>query len=138
MTALAFCAHLLPNEEDEISSDELKKVREALSDLKATLSDATIPDRLRRLIENHINLIEKALQEYPLRGAIALREAGRTALGEVIEAKDEIAAAKNHPSTTKLQKTWDIVNKATDMALKVEQVAQLGQRAWDTISNMLQ
>lgn len=137
MTALAYCAQILPDEESQISPEEIEGIRACLAELKLCLDDSTVPDRLRSLIEHHVALIEDALIQYPVSGAIALREAGRTALGEMIEVRDQVSAAKDHPATSKLEKTWKTVNGAADIALKAERLAQLGQRAWDALSNLL-
>jgi len=135
MTALAFCAQILPDEESQISPEEIEDIRVCLADLKCCLDDTTVPTRLRSLIEHHVALIECALIEYPISGAIAFREAGRTALGEMIEAKDQISVAKDHQVISKLDKTWKKVNGAADTALKAEKLVQLGQRAWDSLSS---
>jgi hypothetical protein len=136
LTALAFCTEILPNEETEISVEELASIRSKLDELRLTLEDSSLPRRLRSLIEHHVELIERALAEYPVVGAIALREAGRTALGEMIEAKDELATIENDPAVSRLKAAWKTVNEAADFALKAEGVAQLGQQAWQAISKL--
>jgi hypothetical protein len=137
LTALAFSTEILPDEETEISVEELGSIRSKLDELRATLEDSSLPRRLRSLIEHHVELIERALAEYPVVGAIALREAGRTALGEMIEAKGEIASAKDDPAVSKLEAVWKTVNDAADAALKADGIAQLGQQAWQAISKLL-
>lgn len=136
LTALAFCTEILPDEESQISTDELGRISQSVDDLRSTLSDASVPKRLRKLVEHHIELIEKALKEYPLVGAKALRAAGRAALGEIIEAKDDIAPAKGSKPVSSLEAAWKSVNSAADKALKAEKLHQLGQRAWDAIAGM--
>jgi len=137
LTALAFCTEILPDEESQISAEELDSIRKKVEELRATVSDAETPIRLRQLIQHHIALIDRALSEYAVVGAKALREAGRTALGEMIEAKDELAPVKSSPAVSKLESTWATVNKAADIALKGEKMAQLGQKAWEALSGML-
>lgn len=137
LTALAYCAQILPDEESQISKEEIVGIQTCLAELKESLVDSSLSERLRLLIEHHVALIEQALFEYPISGAMALREAGRTALGEMIEVRVEILEAKDHPATYKLEKTWKTVNSAADIALKAEKLAQLGQRAWDALSNFL-
>lgn len=137
LTALAFCAEILPSEEAEITAEELTSIADKLDELRATLEDTSLPQRLRSLIEHHVELIERALAEYPVVGAMALREAGRTALGEMIEAKDEIAPAKDSVAVSKLEAVWEKVNKAADVALKIDGIKQLGQQAWDVVSKLL-
>lgn len=137
LTALAFCAEILPDEESGISLEELETIRRKVAELKSVLDDADTPPRLRALIQHHIELIERALGEYLVVGARALREAGRTALGEMIEAREEISTSKGSSAVTKLDALWKSVNNAADIAFKVEKAAQLGQKAWDAISNIL-
>jgi hypothetical protein len=133
LIALAFCSEILPNEEAEISLEELAEISSKVLELKATLSENDLPARLRALILHHIELIERALADYQITGAKALREAGRTALGEMIEVRDDISAAQDSPAVSKLGSLWQTVNKAADYALKGDGLIQLGQRAWDAL-----
>lgn len=137
LTALAFCTEILPDEENEISVDELQVVRSKVDELKASLANAETPIRLQVLIKHHVELIERALAEYSIVGAMALREAGRTALGEMIEARETISQSRDLPAVSKLESAWKAVNDAADIALKADRMAQLGQKAWDAISSFL-
>jgi hypothetical protein len=136
-TALAFCAEILPDEESQISQEDLIEIQNQVDELRDTLATANLPARLRTLIEHHISLIENALSEYKIVGAKALREAGRAALGEIIEVRAEISESKEEPAIKKLDATWKKVNNVADIALKAEKLAQLGQKAWDAISSIL-
>lgn len=133
LLALAFCSEILPNEESEISPEELSEICSKVLELRAALSEGDLPARLRSLILHHIELIEHALADYQIIGAKALREAGRTALGEMIEVRDGISAAQNNPAVSKLGSLWQTVNKAADHALKFDGLTQLGQRAWEAL-----
>lgn len=137
LTAFAFCAEILPDEESEISSEELQVIRKKVEELKITLAEADTPVRLQVLIQHHIELIERALAEYLVVGAMALRQAGRTALGEMIEARETISSSKDLPAVSKLESTWKSVNDAADVAFKAEKLTQLGQKAWEAISAIL-
>ena len=134
MTALAFSVEILPDEEAQIPAETLAHIKDKVEELRSTLDDPDLPLRLSAIIIHHIGLIERALTEYPIVGAMAFRKAGHQGLGEIIEAKDEVAAAKNAPAVKSLESTWKTVNTAADTALKAEKVAQLGQRAWELIS----
>lgn len=138
LLALAFCNELLPDEESSIDPKELDAIADEVAQLSELLTKSSLPDHLRQLIAHHIELIKDALAQYQVFGAKALRAAGRTALGEIIESKDTIAPAQQSDEVSRLGKLWANVNKAADTALKTERVAQLGQRAWDAISTWLQ
>lgn len=133
LIALAFCSEILANEESEVSPEELADISSKVLELRVALSGDDLPARLRSLILHHIGLIERALADYQIIGVKALREAARSALGEMIEVKDEISAAQNNPAVSRLGSLWKTVNKAADHALKGDGLIQLGQRAWDAL-----
>jgi hypothetical protein len=134
---LSFCGEILPDEETQIESSELTEIYEQIDELQASLANSQLPLRLRALIEHHISLIRRALAEYPIAGARALREAARTALGELIEVREDVASNREAPEISKLGAIWKSINKAADVALKAEKLAQLGQKAWDALENIL-
>lgn len=137
LVALEFCGEILPDEEALISSEELAEIRSRVKDLQESLSSSQLPPRLRTLVEHHIDLILRALAEYPIAGAMALREAARTGLGEFMEVSETVKANRGAPEISMLGAVWDKVNKAADVALKAEKLAQLGQKAWSMLENIL-
>lgn len=138
LLALAFCNELLPDEESAIDPKELADIINQAEELRSALAQSSLPDRIKKLIGHHLELIRLALAQYPIFGAKALREAGRTALGEIIESKDVIAQQQKVEEVNHLEKLWKRVNTAADTALKAEKMAQLGQRAWDTVLTWIQ
>lgn len=138
LLAIAFCNEMLPDEESEIDPAELNSIGEQVVQLSDLLAESVLPERLKQLIAHHIELIQEALAQYQVFGAKALREVARTALGEIIEAKDAVAPQQTSEEISRLGTIWDRVNKAADFALKTERVAQLGQRAWEALSVWLQ
>lgn len=135
--ALSFCGEILPDEETQISSQELTEIKAQVEELQASLANSQLPLRLRALVQHHINLILTALAEYPISGAKALREAARTALGEIVEVKEVLEANREASEISKLGEVWKKVNQAADIALKAEKLAQLGQRAWAMLESFL-
>lgn len=138
LLALAFCNEFLPDEESSIDPTELDAIADEVVQLSDLLTESSLPDHLKQLIAHHIELIKEALAQYQVFGAKALRAAGRSALGEIIESKDTIAPAQQSDEVSRLGKLWANVNRAADTALKTERIAQLGQRAWDAMSTLLQ
>lgn len=137
LVALAFLNEMLPDEESAISEEDLQQIKQQVAELGATLKEENVPEGLRRLVEHHLTLIAQALAQYRIFGARALREAGRTALGEIIEQKDTVEGAKQTETVTRLGKLWKKVNSAADAALKAEKLAQLGHKAWEAVSGLL-
>lgn len=137
LLTVAFLNEVLPDEESAISEEELQRIADMAQELAASLAHSDLPEALRRLIEHHLHLIGKALAQYKIHGARALREAGRTALGEIVELKDTVQASKQSDELSRLGKLWKNVNTAADTALKAEKLAQLGYRAWEAVSGLL-
>ncbi|PVE07981.1 hypothetical protein B472_06115 [Limnohabitans sp. Rim28] len=137
LTALTFCAEILSDEESQISTDELEDIRQKVEELRATVDDAETPLRLRQLIQHHIELIDRALSEYLIVGAKALRDARRAAMGEIFEVKDELAPFKSSSAFSKLSSAWATLSKATDVALKGEKLVQLVHKGWEALSDIL-
>lgn len=135
--ALAFCTEIIPDEESDISQEALAEISNLVADLRASLLEANISPRLQELIKHHISLIERAIAEYPIAGAKALREAARAGLGELIEVREVLKEEKDAPSVGKLGTAWKRVNEAADIALKAEKLSQLGQKAWTFLENLL-
>jgi hypothetical protein len=75
----------------------LDEILECVQELRASLVDSQLPQRLRQLIDHHIILIERALAEYPIYGVKALREAVYTGIGELIKVKETVNDNKKHP-----------------------------------------
>lgn len=138
LLAIAFCNELLPDEEASIAPDELASIASEVKELAELLKTSSLPDRLKQLISHHIDLILTALAQYQVFGAKALREAGRTALGEIIEAKDTVAPQQASPEMSKLEKLWKHINTVTDIATQAEKAAQLGNKGWELLSTWLQ
>ncbi len=131
--ALDFCSEILPDEESQVSDEDIADIRMLVIELSELLQSSELPPRLIELIRHHIDLINGALDEYPISGAKTLREAGRTGLGELIEIEEAVKASSTTPEISKLGEVWKKVNAVVDTALKIEKFAQLGQRAWSVI-----
>lgn len=127
LKALEFCSEILPDEESQISPNELMQIQKLVDELSQSLTTSELPPRLIALIKHHIELIERALAEYPITGAKALREAARTGLGEIIEIKGEVSTSQDAPEISKLGELWKTVNKYADGALKIDGLAQLAE-----------
>lgn len=135
--ALSFCVEIMPDEESVIDPKELAEIKRLVDDLSSALSAAQLPERIKRLIEHHIDLIHKALAEYKIIGAKAFRDAGRIAIGELVEVRDSVKESMQDPAITKLGKVWGKVNEMADFAIKADRVAKIGRQAWEYLESAL-
>ena len=134
--ALGFCTEILTDEESQVSQDELDEILANVQELRASTIDSNLPIRLRQLVEHHIVLIEKALAEYPICGAKALREAVYTGIGELIKDKEIVDDNKEASEVIKLANIWDKLGMVADTALKTDGVMQLGQKVFELLENI--
>ena len=134
MQALAFISEILPDEEAEISDESIREIEASLEELLNAAHGENVPESLAELISHHIDLIYKALQEYPILGARALRLAGQAALGEIVENQAVIEENTASPAVEKLKATWRKVNTVADTALKAERIVQLTNRTQEFLS----
>ena len=138
LLAIQFCSEILPDEEDEVSDEDLSAIRYLLAELDELASGSNrIPPRLKQLIQSQSTNIRSALASYRVAGAKALRDAVRSSYGELVESKDVIAEHKDSPEVSKLAEVWRKVNSVADAALKLDGVAQLGHRAWLLIESVI-
>ncbi len=137
LLALEFCSEILPDEELLIDPETLEEIRSMVQELEKSLAVTDLPESLITLILHHIELINRALNQYPITGAKALREAARTAIGELIEAKDEVKANNNSEEVAQLGRVWGKINNTADVVIKADKLAQLGSKAWAYLENLL-
>ena len=139
LLAIAFLNEVLPSEEITVPPEELAAIAAELDELLSLVLKSDLPVALRRFTQHQLQLIELALAQYPIFGAKALREAGHSALGEIIETQGTVEATVDSPEAlSRLGQLWKRLNTAADVALKSEKVGQLGHRAWEALSNWLQ
>lgn len=136
LLSLEFCSEILPDEESEISTEELSEILQLVSDLRESAQSENIPTSLQALLLHHVDLIERALAAYPITGIKSLREAAQSGLGELVESKDLVAEHSNTAEVNKLAKVWKKIGQVADGALKADKLIQVGHKAWDLIENI--
>ena len=135
--SLLLFSQSLPNEETEITSDEINELFARLSELESFLENSTLPERLILLIISQISLIREALYEYSIAGEKALREAIRYAKGEYPEVEDLINENKSKQEIQKLGEIWCKVDELSKKAVHVNDVIELIEKGWNFISGFL-
>jgi hypothetical protein len=141
LSALAFCAEILPDEEAAVSEDDLAAIRSAAAELEVLLEVTTLPAQLRAIIKHHIDLIHAALDKYPIAGVAALRDAAWTAAGELMQAQSDPGMGgtdfSSQTEVKQLHGLWDKVNSTVEAAVKTESIYQLGTTAYALAQKLL-
>jgi len=94
VSVLRLCATAIGDEEREIAVDELEAIIAMLSDLEAVVSAAELDADVKSLFYDQIAILRRALREYPVRGAQAIRQAFYIAVGEWYDRNGDSRASK--------------------------------------------
>ena len=131
LKTFAFLAHVLPRDEARIDVSELLQLHEQVETLSEQLKTSELPDGLKAIVSHHLQLIRDALDQYPVRGAKALRQALHAAVGELAEAKTAVQEHRSAPELSALRRLWSQVHELSDIALRAQKIAQLGRAIWE-------
>ncbi|GAB3345861.1 hypothetical protein GCM10027359_29650 [Marilutibacter aestuarii] len=124
---LGLCGELLPDEEEEITKDDFREFVGLINELELMLQDSSLPSSLVALIRRHIRQAELAVAQYPIRGAVALKDALKYAVGDLAVEADAIRSADSE-SANKVTRLWKKANDMADGAIKTDNIMQLGSR----------
>lgn len=126
--SLSFCSAILEDEESSISEIDFQDLRAMLKELNDLLDNSTLPDSLKALIRNHIELINSAISDYPISGANALRDASKRAIGDIVVYKDILTSNQDLEIVKKYSHVWSKLGKITDTAIKLDSVLTIGSK----------
>ena len=107
LLALRWCAAVLPDEPTADKS-ELDRLLSDISNLRTSIQDSSINVSIRDFVERQLEIIERAIHEYPMRGGSALNRAFTDAVDDMsahVEELQETDSTDAH-TLTELRKLW--------------------------------
>lgn len=131
---LIFCSEVLPDEEDGIALEEFAEIVSIINDLELLLADNSFPSELKAVLRRHIRLAETALADYPLRGASAIKEAVKSATGDIFFSESEVSKLQPDQRNS-LSALWRKMNAVADKVIKVDNIIQISGRAVTFLEN---
>jgi len=142
---LGYCQEILPDEEDLIDDVDIGEIQEILESLKSQMSESSLPEYTKRIIQDHIENIRSALHSYRIIGAKSLQNALKTAVGEVVANDDIFSQAKDTKEVGDVGKLLKKLHEVTDKVVKSEKVvssatklAEHGTKALEIIDKLIQ
>jgi hypothetical protein len=131
MLALAWCSHVLPEDDDAVSADDLAELAGLLGELEEALQAPGLPEVIRAAFAKHLAGMKRALELVPVRGAKPMKIAARAILADLNIDKDEIRAAttaENAPAVKQLGgKFHGAYKKAVEVAGDVDKIMKVGK-----------
>lgn len=128
---MSFCGEIIPDEEEIITPEKLASIAASLEELVQSLSASHLPVRLRTLVKHHIELIRRALEEYPISGEKVFRRATQAGAGEAWDLREDVRRNADFPEIAALGAIWQEVRDECDIARRSINVQQIGHRPWN-------
>lgn len=125
---LKFCSEVLPHEEDLVSEEDIAIIKEALQNLDGVLHTSNLPDYVKAFIQQHINIIKKALRDYQVIGARSFKTAMYEGFIQSVENESIVTEYQESEEMGLLGKAWNGVKKATSYTLGNEKFLTAGTK----------
>lgn len=94
-------------EQDYLASDdEMQEMHQLINDLQELVAASNLSQTLISMIRAHIELLRRALMDYPISGPRALRDAVAKARPDLFEIRQEIMDNLECKEVTALEKLW--------------------------------
>ena len=113
LPVLRLVGETLPEDSAAVSSEELSELGNSIEKLRAEVQESTLPDAVKSFVFEQVDIIKRAIKDYPLAGANAFKSAVREAIFHAGEHSEVIAEYKDTPTMTSLKQ---IQEKAVNYA----------------------
>jgi hypothetical protein len=122
LLALRYCSEELVSE-PEISFDELTELLEKVNALRLEIDSAPLSRPVRDFLLRQISIIERCIQDYPIRGAQSFRQAFHE--GATVTASNDIEPATNEEKAeaAKVAWLWTGLGKAAKTVVATDKLA---------------
>jgi hypothetical protein len=123
-SVLRMCAAQLLKDETELAAADLQALIEILEDLENGVAESDLPPDVKSFFYDQISIMRRAMREYPVRGAAAIRDGLHLSVGRWTlqgTALENAATKAAKPYWTRLRDSWGTflaLAKATETVSK--------------------
>lgn len=110
---LLMVGETLPTDSEPISDVQLSELTNAVGKLRSEVQECALPESVKRFVLEQLDIIARAVRDYPLAGANAFKSAVREAIFHAGEHSDIVAEYKDTPVINSLKQ---IQEKAVNYA----------------------
>lgn len=122
LLALRYCAEIVPAEIG-IAHEELQSILDKINEFRGELETADLPASARQFLLDQLNIMEKGIQDYPIKGGEAVRTAFKAGFSEVVMTEADLATGDAPPKVSKLAKLWRGLQTAANGITEVDKAA---------------
>ncbi|HEX3103818.1 MAG TPA: hypothetical protein VHQ22_05180, partial [Terriglobales bacterium] len=107
----------LPEDGVTVTAEELSELTNEVEKLRGIVSATTLPERVKRFVFEQLNIISRAIRDYPLAGAKAFRTAVQDVIFHTGEHADIVSEYKDAPVMSGLKQIWEKTAKYAKYAI---------------------
>lgn len=143
--SIMFCSEILSDEES-IDKEELESILSSVKTLKQEIEASSISPEMRNFLISQLNIIENAIQNYPITGGVAIKNAFSQGFTDLASNADNIAKSTldDYEEASKVANLWKFlktigkgVTETDRMANALVGLYEKGHKASDTVINLL-
>jgi hypothetical protein len=121
--------------EGVISDTELSDIRSLIDDLNLALTMSDMSAPATALVQRQIDLMLRAIELYKIHGEASIREAQRTAMGDIIENGDLVKENASSKEVQEVANIWKRIGTACNIARGVDAAIRIGKEVWELIES---
>jgi hypothetical protein len=131
--ALKFVAETIPDEEDEVTPEQLGELQANINELIGKVNNGNLPDRVKEFIYRQVEIIENAIRDYNIIGAKAFKTAFDSGLADIAINKEDIAEYAETEEVRTWGKIWKKAIQYGGSAFKYGSYAKTAVEMIDTV-----
>jgi hypothetical protein len=120
--ALKFCAEILIVE-PELSQEALQKVLDSVHCLRKEIEESELTLPVREFLLSQLAIIEKGIQDYPIRGGVAIKNAFNEGFVDCATHAKNINSNENHDAISKIGHVWGAFKSAGKEFVEADRIA---------------
>lgn len=139
LLALDFCAEIIETEE-LVNLEELQQILDLVRDLRTEIGSSNISSSHRSFLLHQLEIIERGIKDYPIKGTASLKKAFKDGITESISVLDLNEEAEAEEPKSRLGKIWkgvvDVGQFSEDAAKTISRLTSLastGSNVFNTI-----
>lgn len=118
-------AGMLPEDDERIPDEALHHAQTTVTTLRDEVGRADLPAAVKAFLLRQIALMERAIREYPLRGAPAFRDASDASAVDWAESAPTVAPYVDAPAVRNVKGLWERVDTWVTRGILYGHMAQL-------------
>ncbi|MEZ8356027.1 hypothetical protein [Vibrio sp. 10N.222.49.C12] len=143
--ALGYCSEIL-EDEDPVDKEELEAILSSIQTLRQDIENSSISSGMYDFLMSQLNIIESAIQSYPIVGGAALKKAFSEGFTDLASRVDDISdgAENDHEKASNVAKVWGNLRTAAKGIAETDKMAnallglyEKGQNAAEPLLDLL-